>query len=355
MSNSSKVTSPKDIKVDYVELDDNEFEVHLKHFGVEQPDNFTGPDRLRDKGVVLCGRLTEAAHGVMARDSPATTRSTHSDNPVTKDPCSLIVFEWYVHTTKPNCRIKFARIDVGFKAKHEEGSTSGDQRQIEGKYDPWVQDCAPWGAYSLLETDKTLEKTKGWSPTLKLGVEGIPLSGELPYVYELKETVQRKEHLFVDGCPLPPLARKDGKPGYSHPDRFSTVQWNLFENAGQESGIPRYFWTCVLVNRSEMVRGLGKDAKFEAEIVIKVRVSVFEDTVERVRAFLGRAVKDDDLVFNPALLPKTNRFDRRLGDLGPGGVKLLDEMAFVLFKTPGTTKAEEIDGSEQVIDAEENQ
>lgn len=297
------------LEFDFAEVDEKEFELHLQHHGVEQPDNITGPDQLRKKGVVLCGRLAEAVHGHMKAPINSKVPNTRSD------PCTLAIFEWYVHTRDPGLRIKFACIDITFCSAETSGSDGGS------KYDLWVKNCAPWGSYSLHQTLKTLEKTKGWRPSIKLGQDGIA-NAEIPFVYELKETVERGEQIYVDGCPLPP---KDGM--YVHPDRFSAVRWSLFENEGQQSGIPRYFRTAVLLDRTK-----AKDAKFKAQVDIKVKVSTYEDAKEKVKRFFGQNIKDDSLVFNPALPPKTNRFDDEIDDLGSDGVNLDDEAGFLLFK-----------------------
>ncbi|KAL7621993.1 hypothetical protein AAE478_007494 [Parahypoxylon ruwenzoriense] len=292
------------LEFNFTEVDNKEFELHLQNKGIEQPDNITGQDQLRRKGVVLCGRLVEAVHGEIKGQKDGDY------------PCTLAIFEWYVHTRKPGMRIKFARIDISFK------SSKG-----VSKYNPWIENCAPWGAYSLFETERTLEKTKGWQPSIKLGQEGI-VNAEFPFVYELKETTDREEQIYVDGCPLPP---QDGT--YFHPDRFSAVQWNLFENKGQRSGIPRYFRTAVLLNRVE-----SSNECFTADISIKVKVSTFEDTKERVKSFLGLNIKDDPLMFNPALKPKTNRFNGKIDDLEFPNIKLEDEMGFLLFRNRAVGK-----------------
>lgn len=295
------------IDFDFAEIDSKEFEFHLQHHGVEQPNNITGQDRLRQRGVVLCGRLVEAAHGWMKGDG---LTEVHTDSKF--EPCTLVVFEWYVHTADPDQRIKFARIDIIFSSCEKNGF---------GDCDPWVVQCAPGGAYSLFKTTKTVEKSKGWHPTLKVGQDGL-ISAESAFVYDLKETIVQNEQIYVDGCSLPP---KNG--AYFHPDKFSAVRWNIFENAGQKSGIPRYFRTAVLLNRNE-----DKEGKFLAEVETKVKVSTLEDAKERIRCFLGRDTKDDLLVFNPILPPKTNRFRGKLGSLGSDSVNLDDEMGFLLFK-----------------------
>ncbi|KAG5797985.1 hypothetical protein H9Q69_002990 [Fusarium xylarioides] len=288
------------VEFEFTEIDDKEFQLHLQHHGVEQPNNITGQDQLRSKGVVICGRLVEAVHGRMnVGESPQ------------KQPCTLAIFEWYIHTSQPGQRIKFARIDMTFKSL--ESNRPGT--------DPWVADCAPWGSYSLFETKKTLEATKNWQPGVKIGQESVA-NAELSYVYGMTETVERGDQIFIDGFPLTP---KDGV--YSHPDRLSAVQWNVFENESQESGIPRYFRTAVLLDRSE-----SKGSKFNAVVEIKTKVSTFEDMREKVNGFLGRKVKDDPLVFNPALDPKTDVFKDKIDDLGSHGVNLEEEMGFLLFR-----------------------
>ncbi|RSL90272.1 hypothetical protein CEP52_014629 [Fusarium oligoseptatum] len=301
------------LEFDFAEISDDDFQLHLQHHGIDQPNNITGQDQLRSKGVVLCGRLVEAVHGNMKiHESSGLNQGPRTE------PCTLAIFEWYVHTSKPGYRIKFACIDITFASSN-----------LNVNHNPWVANCAPWGSYSLFETSRTLETTKSWQPTIKLGQEGV-VTAESPLVYGLTETVERKEQIHVDGCPVLP---KDGS--YSHPDRFSAVRWNLFENKSQESGIPRYFRTAVLLNRAE-----GKDGKFTAAVEIKVKVSKVQDTIEKVRGFLGRNVKDDPLTFNPTLGPKTNRFVDMTGDLGEDGVNLDDEMGFLLFKNQGAGAGE---------------
>ncbi len=288
------------LEFDFAEIDDGEFELHLLNKGVEQRTNVTGQDQLRQKGVVLCGRLAEVVHG-HAKDG--------------QEPCTLAIFEWYVHTREPGKRIKFAQIGIHFKSS-KEGL----------KYDPWVRDCAPWGAYSLFESNKKVEETKNWNPSLKFGQEGI-VTAELPFTYELKETVDRQEHIYVDGCPLPPKGT-----AYYHPDRHSALEWNLFENEGQRSGIPRYFRTAALLDRT----AAGPE-RFMAHVSLKVKVSMVEDATDKIKSFVGRRIKDEPIVFNPTLKPRTHQFDKMVETLG--SVSLEDEMGFLLFRNGVGAKA----------------
>jgi len=327
------------LRFNFVELDDREFELHLQHHGVEQPDNFTGPDQLGKRGVVLCGRLVEAAHGLMYadqnRDPPPASSSSSSSSTVStttkreeeKVPCTLAIFEWNVHTSRPGVRIKSAQINIAFKSVTADADGAAQAQQ---HCDPWVENCAPMGAYSLFETERTLEKTRGWQPSVKLGSEAVA-GVESAFSYEAKETILRSEHVYVNGYPVAPSPSPEESSSYPHPDRMSAVQWSLYENKGQKSGIPRYFRTAVLLNRSG---GGGRgQQRFKARISIDVRASWLEGARDKARGFFGRLnVKDDDLVFNPSLRPKTDRFDGRLDNLGRGGVNLEDEMGFLLFK-----------------------
>jgi hypothetical protein len=137
-------------RFDFAEVDEEHWETHMNNNGVVQRTNLTGQDQLRKKGVVLCGKLAEEVHGQLKAGG---------------DPCTLLVLEWYVVTRKRGVRIESARIDVTFHSARR-----------NARY----------------ESERTLETTKGWRPTLKLGKDGVA-AFELPFVYELKETGGREK------------------------------------------------------------------------------------------------------------------------------------------------------------------
>jgi hypothetical protein len=289
------------LEMGLIEVDEEEFETHLSNFSKPQQINLTGPDRIDKEGVVLCGRLVDVVHGEDAGK-----------------PQTLAIFEWYVHANHPGKRFKFAQIGVSFK------SSTGDRR-----YDPAVVDCFPWGAYSVSKTTKKLETTRGWHPSVKLGQDGIA-TAENAFVYDLKETVERDQHIYVNGSPV--LAD-----GYTDPDRLNAVQWNLFESESQRSGVPRYFRTAVLLERKP-----GDKSCFTARIDMKVKVSFMQDAKQKIKTFLGWNVKDDPAIFDPTLSPTTHRFDDKLKSLR--SVSLEHECPFLLFrKFPDATDGKQGD------------
>jgi hypothetical protein len=54
-----------------------------------EPQDLIGQDQLREKGIVLCGRLVEAAHRSIKRKSVLAINKTKG---TASDPATLIIF-----------------------------------------------------------------------------------------------------------------------------------------------------------------------------------------------------------------------------------------------------------------------
>jgi len=273
---------------DIVEVSEEEFNLRLPNYGKVQQENITGQDQLKE-GIVLCGRLIEVVHGEDAGK-----------------PCTLAVFEWYIHARTPKKRFRFVQIGISFASSRD-----------NPRYNPCVIECAPHGAYSLVETTKKVEKKKGWEPAVELGIHGAA-TVKSGFVYDLVETVDRAEHIYVNGIPVLDGMNMD-------PDRQNAVEWNLFEAEGQQSGIPRYFRTAVLLERRP-----GDMERFTAKVSIKAKIAALDDAKRKVKSFLGQIPRDDPVIFDPTKPPTTQQFDTKLKSLG--SVPLEDQCVFLLFK-----------------------
>ncbi|XXG96073.1 elongation factor EF-1 gamma subunit [Hypoxylon texense] len=109
------------------------------------------------------------------------------------------------------------------------------------------------------------------------------------------------------------------------PDWLTAVQWELFEKETQKSEIPRYFRTAVILERRP-----GDVSRFTAKTSLKLKVSFWEDTKEKIKNLLGRNVKDSPAILDPSISPTTNRFDDKLNSLRT--VSLEPECIFLQFR-----------------------
>jgi hypothetical protein len=278
------------VDFELVEADDKELNWKLLNDGKVQQTNITGQDQTKED-VVLCGRLLEAIHGWKAGT-----------------PCTIAIFEWYVHTRAPKKRFKFAKIGITFTS-----STTN------ARDNPAVTECAPQGAYSLVPTTREVTKKKSWQPSASASILGVANVGSA-FVYDLDETINRAEYIEVDGMPILDGASKD-------PDRHNGVEWTLFENEGQQSGIPRYFRTAVALERPS---GTSATGRFTGKVSIKATMAgEWDDAKRRARVLLGRIPHDDPVIFDPST-NKTARVGLDLHALG--SIALEEETGFLLFK-----------------------
>jgi len=275
------------------ELPDGEYEPKLPNLGKIQRRKITGPDRT--DAMVIYGVRDQTIHGKDAAGKP----------------CTLIVFHWYVNQRKDGKRIKNLHISVVFVTERKSGGA------IDHFYDPDVRAVAPAGTYSMLPTDTSVEEKKALEGSLDAAFGGAKAA--LKAVYELNRSKVTTDRITIDGR----LYSEYRKGETGDPDRCNAVEWHLFENKSQKSGIPTFFRTTVLLERRS-----GDMQKFTAAFDVRMEVDVWTDAKRWVKKVFGFGVEDAPVIFDPMKVEQ-NRFGQFENKLD--AVPLDNECKFVMY------------------------
>jgi hypothetical protein len=218
--------------------------------------------------LVQCS-LAEVVHGEISPDSSV--------------PGTLAVFDFRFLPRASGRRFAQAEISVIF--------ADAEGREL---FYPEVLDISPLGHFSMHPTTKKQEVKR----RVRGGVYGggYGASAGVGFSYQLNNSIDKTYATQTIG------AIRFGKKG-SMPN---TAEWTLLENASQQSGIPTFFRTAVLLGRCRGNAGL-----FVATVEVKAKaksnlVSSIGDTFQSI---LGRIPRDDPVVFSPSEPPTTDQFD----------------------------------------------
>jgi hypothetical protein len=285
--------------VELEEVNDEEFELHIKAFGHKQHRNFTGYDQ---KGpAVVYGYRHATIHGHF------------SDREDEVQAGSLIILDWQFLPRDPKKRFKFVRINVVFAGP--DGCKVWEE--------PAVYQMAPRGTHALLKTTYTEDEKKGLE--LSFGAEfGGSVGLKVPY--ELSTSTVMADKIRISGQPylnFSPGTERD-------PDRLNAVEWNFFENESQKSGLPTYVRTAILLSRET-------DDEFTATFTIRAKVGALTDFGTNLKKVLGRKEEDDPIVFVPSMKEKT-AFDSNREELHK--INLLDQCVFLMDNDVAGTQGE---------------
>ena len=279
--------------------DTGEYVPRISNMGKIQRKKITGFDRREP--MVVYGRRDDTIHG------------TNSEG----DPCSLIVFCWYLHERERGRRFRSLRITVSFASSPPKDS--GAAR--DSFYDPHVLAVAPHGTYGLLPTITAIEKKTSVEATLEAGFEGVKVGGKIGY--ELTQAGDHTHIITVNGMPCSYYERGE-QPG--DPDRCNAVEWNLFENDARKNGLPTFFRTAVLLERRS-----GDSHKFTASFEVRSEVDTITDAKTRIKKAFGLIPRDDAVIFDPKVT-ETSRLDGYVDELDTA--PLDEECKFVMYKEP---------------------
>ncbi|EPS38009.1 hypothetical protein H072_8244 [Dactylellina haptotyla CBS 200.50] len=205
-------------------------------------------------------------------------------------------------------RIKNLRISVIFTTERKSGET------IDYFYDPDVRTVPPAGTYSMMPTDTSVEEKRAFESSLIATFGGVKAA--LKSVYELTQSKVTTDRITINGRTYSEYKTGD-------PDRCNAVEWHLFENNSQKSGIPTFFRTAVLLERRP-----GDTEKFTGVFSIRMGVDVLFDTKRWVKKVFGLGIKDEPVVFDLTKVEET-RLGQFRDKLEP--VPLEKECRFVTY------------------------
>lgn len=287
-----------DFGIELVEVaPDDEYQPRLQNKGKIERINVTGFDR----------KLPMVVYGIRE----ATVHDTDSQ----KLPCTLIVFRWFLHQRERGKRLRSLRIRVVFATERKVGKAN------DTFYDPHVRGVAPNGTFSLLQTTQTIEQKATAEGSLEAGFG--PASAGAKMGYELTRSVETADRVIINGQAINDYRGQS----QGDPDRLNAVEWHLFENESQASGLPTFFRTAVLLERRR-----HDSERFTATVALSMEMGSVEDAVSKLKSMVGLIPRDDPIIFDPKL-KRTNplRFDEYSQNLDM--YPLEDECKFVMFKT----------------------
>lgn len=284
--------------LDEVEGEGGEYIPRLKNSKKDpvQRTNVTGFDRRLP--MVVYGKREDTIHGTNSKGTP----------------CSLIVFGWYLHQRELKKRFKSLRIVIVFSATRKKGNS------IDHWYDPHVGTVAPNGTYSLVPTTKTTEAKASVEGNLGGGFGGVSAGAKVGY--ELTQSVETTDRVIINGTEYPEY---EGEEDPGNPDRCNAVEFNLFENDSQQSGLPTFFRTAVLLERRKR-----DNQRFTAAVTTIGKVGLVDDAITSLKSLVGIIPKDEPIIFDPNREERSQftKFKSRLDE-----VSLEDYCKFVMYKT----------------------
>jgi hypothetical protein len=215
------------------------------------------------------------------------------------EPHTLAIFEWKVISERPGLRFKDVVIEVSFTAVGARGDAEAEAERLRkvgfkpNYWDPEVVGAAPYDTSWYNRTPhKVSGKTAveigfsaGFAPYFSLGPK---------YTFERNSSVDRTDAVTVVG--------KGFVVGGGR-NRPNSVRWTMLENASQQSGVPAYLRTAVLLKREANDNGV-----FIGNVTVTTNVSWWANLAEKTRKLTGVVKKDDPVIFDPTE-PLTTSFD----------------------------------------------
>lgn len=275
----------------------------IKNMGKIQRENLTG-ELKGNLPVIVFGRRDLTLHGTTEGGTPAT----------------LVIFKWYLHERERGKRFQSLRITFTFRTKRPH--PAGGKGRVDAFYDPTVVGVAPRGTYGLLRTTETRGVKTTAEASLTGGFGGIAQGGG-KLGYELSRSAETSHHITING--MESNEHEDGED--YNPDHYNTVEWNLFENDSQSSGLPTFFRTAVLLERHR------RDAEqFTGTFQLESDVNGMSNVLRGFKKFFGRLPKDDPVVFDPSAPPTAKEADLMAFRYKLDKVDLEETVKFVMYK-----------------------
>ncbi|KAK6219195.1 hypothetical protein LQW54_002444 [Pestalotiopsis sp. IQ-011] len=262
---------------------EDEYQPRIKNMGKVQRRRITGYDRREP--MVVYGVRDLTIHGTNSAGTP----------------CSLVVFRWYLHQRNSDKRLKSLRISITFATQRVTSDGNPD-----GFYHPHVAAVAPNGTFGLMPTVVKNESTVQAEGSLDVGFGGPSAGAKL--MYELSQSFESTKQITINGTECYDY----GDDEQTDPDRCNAVEWNLFENAIPDSGLPTFFRTAVLLERRD-----GDASRFTAKVSTEANVDAMANAKAQLKKLFGAIPKDDPIVFDPSVKEdaRHQEFELKLDEL----------------------------------------
>jgi hypothetical protein len=206
------------------------------------------------------------------------------------EPHTLIIFEWSASPERQGLRFKEVTIEVSFVANGKRGDAEEEAADLRRRgfnlnyWDPEVVKMVPMGTEWYNQTRRKV----GGKSTLEIGFS----AGFAPYFsIAPKYTMERNTGAYITDS-----VKVIGSPFVvgSGRNRNNAVRWTMLENESQQSGVPAYLRTAVLLKRLPNDNGL-----FLGYVKVTTHISWWEGVMEKKRKLSGEIKLDDPIVFDP--------------------------------------------------------
>lgn len=220
----------------------------------------------------IMGRLAEVVHGFERNGSG--------------QPCTLVVFEWFLVSPAGSHRLENVEIDVIFQAHGRRWDMSpGEELAM---WDPWPTAIFPQVPDTSLTSSALVERKSEGGIKLTAGYEPY-LSGSGHKTKGITLKYERVDYRSVTGT----LFYYNKNSG-----RRNAVRWTIRENETLQSGVQYHIRTAVLLNRC-----LGDSGRFKVTVVTRSNVWPLQRCLEQPLRAIGLKARDDPIYFDPDVLP----------------------------------------------------
>lgn len=222
-----------------------------------------------------------------------------------KFPHTLVIFEWDTERLRLDRRFREVMIEISFTAHGTRRDAEPEAQRLREKgigtthWDPEVVAIAPEHTDWYHRTSHAVSQTDGLELTLQATFGGYFTAGP-KYYWERSDASNRTDAIQVSGSRVP---------GYGQ-NRTNAARWVMLENASQESGVPAFLRTAVLLKRRPKDNG-----QFLATVKVSYRVSTSHDFKVTLLKAMGKLPVDKPIVFDPRVsTPESNFKPSSLAD-----------------------------------------
>ncbi|KUI69257.1 hypothetical protein VM1G_04811 [Cytospora mali] len=224
-----------------------------------------------------------------------------SYSPDSDDEATLLVYDFYFDATKRFRRITWAHVKFEFSSS------------VPNSPSPEIDNIAPFGWWSLLETSQEEHIERGAEVNLSAGYGGASLGSTQKWSKAVDRTTTDSSMLRGRT-----LCNENGKE--------TGVEFVLHENATTKKGIPSFLRTAVLLKR-----------KTGEQFECAVKIDMEADWRTQMTRLFAAKDEDDPVYFDPEL-PPTNKLkdfkDKFLAD-NLGSIKLDEIFDTTIYTTFG--------------------
>ncbi|KAI0399126.1 hypothetical protein F4802DRAFT_70047 [Xylaria palmicola] len=247
----------------------------------------TGIDRQgKAAEMAVKGRMPTVVHGF--------------EQPGSKVPYTLLIFEWSTERLRLDKRFREMTIEVSFTVHGSRRDAEPEAQRLHGRgigrvhWDPEVCAIAPDRTDWYHRTSHPVADRVGADFVLQANVGGFFTAGPRVH-WERSDSANRTDAIQLTGN------RVTVGPGHSRPN---AVRWVMLENASQKSGVPAFLRTAVLLKRRPKDNG-----QFLGTVKVTYRVSKLHDFKETLLSTMGKLPVDQPIIFDPRVSTSYSGFD----------------------------------------------